>query len=74
MLGARESSLMSVRSELLRQLTATEALEAMRRIEAGTYGICAQCNQPIAEARLSAKPEAIRCIDCQREFERLMVA
>ena len=37
---------------------------ALLRIENGTYGICANCGKPIAEARLQARPIATRCIDC----------
>ena len=43
--------------------------EAMKRKEEGTYGICADCGQKIPKARLEARPEAIRCIDCQRRAE-----
>jgi DnaK suppressor protein len=28
------------------------------------YGICERCSQPIAPARLEARPEARLCIDC----------
>lgn len=37
---------------------------ALLRIENGTYGTCANCGKPIAEARLHARPIATRCIDC----------
>src|SRR5438132_1473292 len=32
--------------------------EALRRIEQGTYGICRDCGEPIASARLNAIPWA----------------
>jgi len=38
---------------------------ALTRIDAGTYGICDDCRRPIAEARLDAMPEAIRCVGCK---------
>lgn len=38
---------------------------ALARLDAGTYGTCANCNQPIAEDRLEALPWAVRCIDCE---------
>jgi RNA polymerase-binding protein DksA len=44
--------------------------EALSRIEAGTFGTCARCGKPIAEARLEAIPYATRCIDCKRLEER----
>lgn len=42
---------------------------ALARIDAGTYGACVDCGQPIAESRLAAVPSAARCIDCQRSRE-----
>lgn len=48
----------------------------MRQIEAalsawerGTYGECRECGEPIGIARLSARPEAPRCLDCQEARE-----
>ena len=38
---------------------------ALARIDAGSYGICDDCRNPIAEARLDAMPEAIRCVGCK---------
>ena len=52
------------------QLTKSIATRALERIEIGTYGTCASCQRPIAEARLSALPYANRCIDCKRLEER----
>ncbi len=46
-----------------------EAVEALGRIEAGTYGTCRSCSGRISVVRLRAKPEATRCIQCQLEFE-----
>ena len=45
--------------------------EALLRLAAGTYGICAGCEEPIAEARLRALPFATRCRDCQEIEEEL---
>jgi RNA polymerase-binding protein DksA len=43
---------------------------ALTRIEAGTYGLCQNCGQPISPERLEAIPWATRCIDCKRREER----
>jgi len=43
---------------------------ALERIDAGTYGVCAGCGQPIPEERLAAVPYAVRCVPCKREDER----
>ena len=37
---------------------------ALARIANGTYGTCANCGEPIGEARLKARPIATRCINC----------
>jgi len=41
--------------------------EALRRIEGGTYGICKDCGEPIAEARLMAIPWTRSCITCKEK-------
>ena len=38
--------------------------EALSRIEDGSYGICENCGEDIAEGRLEAIPEATRCVSC----------
>lgn len=38
--------------------------KALRRIEDGTYGECAECGEPISEQRLKALPYTSLCIDC----------
>ena len=42
-----------------------EILDAIARIESGEYGVCIDCEDPIAERRLAAVPWAKRCIRCQ---------
>ena len=37
---------------------------AIARIDAGTYGTCEGCGEPIPEARLEAVPYATRCVEC----------
>jgi DnaK suppressor protein len=38
---------------------------ALGRVDAGTYGICEVCQQPIPHARLEAVPEATLCVGCK---------
>ncbi len=38
--------------------------EALRRLEAGTYGNCFECEEEIDEARLQAIPFAVKCRKC----------
>jgi RNA polymerase-binding transcription factor DksA len=37
---------------------------AIARLDAGTYGTCEVCGEPIAAARLEARPTAARCLAC----------
>ena len=44
-------------------------VQALEKIEDGTYGICVDCGNPISEKRLNSFPNASRCISCQEAFE-----
>jgi DnaK suppressor protein len=46
-------------------------VEALHRLSAGSYGMCVDCDEKIADARLAAVPEAERCIACAESAERL---
>ena len=48
-----------------------EALDALARIDDGSYGVCVDCGKPVPEGRLEAKPEAARCVACQGKRDRL---
>lgn len=37
---------------------------ALSRLEAGSYGTCASCGEPIPIERLNAYPAAVRCMSC----------
>ena len=41
--------------------------EALERIEKGTYGVCRDCGEPIAPARLNAIPWTRVCITCKEK-------
>lgn len=43
---------------------------ALLRIDAGEYGDCLACEEPIAAARLAARPETPFCVGCQTARER----
>lgn len=47
-----------------------QTVEALARVDAGTYGQCVDCGRPVPEGRLEARPEAARCVDCQQKFDR----
>jgi len=42
---------------------------ALERIENQTYGICADCEEPIPEKRLLANPHYTTCVGCAEDRE-----
>ena len=44
--------------------------QALVRLEAGRYGLCADCGEPIALARLQSAPQSLRCVACESAHER----
>ena len=57
-------ALMEMKAESLGKID-----EAIRRLETGVYGVCAECGAEIAEARLKALPFATLCVSCQEREE-----
>jgi len=49
---------------------ANKLAEALERLREGEYGICQECGEPIAPARLRAMPEVLTCVRCQDMLER----
>ena len=49
---------------------ANKLAEALERLREGEYGICQECGEPIAPARLGAMPEVLTCVRCQDMLER----
>ncbi len=43
--------------------------EALQRIDAGTYGLCTDCGEPIPPRRLEVQPFAVRCVEDQARAE-----
>jgi len=41
--------------------------EALQRLDRGLYGVCRDCGEPIAEARLKAIPWTRVCITCKEK-------
>jgi RNA polymerase-binding protein DksA len=44
---------------------AARVTEALQRLDAGTYGNCLGCGEPIGWHRLLVQPAAARCVACQ---------
>ncbi len=45
-------------------------MEALQRIEEGSYGRCVNCGGKIPLRRLKALPYAIQCIECKESLEQ----
>jgi DnaK suppressor protein len=41
--------------------------DALQRVEAGTYGLCVECEEEISTARLKAVPWTKVCISCKEK-------
>ena len=63
----REQEL-SIANNRLDMLTQME--RAIERLDAGTYGHCESCANPIPKARLQAFPSATLCVTCKQREER----
>ena len=59
-----DMALMQMKSETLSRID-----QAIARLENGTYGLCQECDQEIAAARLKALPFAALCRECQEDTE-----
>jgi RNA polymerase-binding transcription factor DksA len=46
--------------------------DALRRIDAGTFGRCERCGEPIAPERLEAIPHTRHCVNCPAAERRLV--
>ena len=56
---AQLSSLLGAAERRLAEIDRTVA-----SLDAGTYGLCERCGQPIAAERLAARPTATTCVTC----------
>jgi DnaK suppressor protein len=50
---------------------ANRLAEALERLRDGEYGVCQECGEAIAPARLKAMPEVMTCVRCQDRLERM---
>jgi DnaK suppressor protein len=44
--------------------------QALARLEAGTFGVCESCGQPIPPKRLERVPDASLCVSCKEKQEK----
>lgn len=46
-----------------------DLLEAIRRIDAGSFGVCVFCGNPIPRKRIALVPLSRTCLSCQQNME-----
>lgn len=44
--------------------------QALQRLDSGRFGLCSDCGEPIALARLQLSPQVLRCLACEAAHER----
>jgi DnaK suppressor protein len=72
---ATESMELEKRLALENKLEAliSEVDRALNKLDAGTYGNCDICGQPIDPARLDALPQAIMCVSCRQKIKNAKI-
>jgi DnaK suppressor protein len=67
--GADEASELEKRLVSIKRLeeSLSEIEHALQKYEAGTYGLCDSCGQPIEQGRLEAIPQASLCLRCKSQ-------
>ena len=51
------------------RLISAQVADALRRIDAGTFGHCTECGREISDERLKALPYTPHCLDCARKLD-----
>lgn len=72
-IDSKEQALQTTNDEVIDHLEDMELQKlkdisnALIRIEKGSFGLCATCEEQISESRLSALPYTPICLDCANE-------
>ncbi len=67
-LSAEWSRLQGLAEQARSELTQVD--DALARLDAGTYGVCARCGKPIPAGRLEVRPFATHCVACAEKLGR----
>lgn len=68
-MDALQGQAMSQEQDRRRELELRRIAAALRRLDAGEFGDCLTCGQPIAVKRLELDPAVSLCIDCASKAE-----
>lgn len=61
---------MSAANKKATELRLKQIQQALNVMDAGDYGYCRKCDEPVGWRRLKARPEAAFCVRCQSAIER----
>lgn len=68
-MDAMQGQAMAIAANQRRQIELQRIKAALQRIEQEDYGLCLECDEMIAEARLKLDPATSLCIDCASKKE-----
>jgi DnaK suppressor protein len=69
-MDAMQGQAMSVEMKRRRQVSLERITRALDRIDEGDFGVCGECGEPIAVARLELDPAVVLCIRCATAAEK----
>ncbi|KPK61029.1 MAG: hypothetical protein AMJ59_03470 [Gammaproteobacteria bacterium SG8_31] len=69
-MDAMQGQAMSVEMKRRRQISLERITRALERIDEGDFGVCDECGEPIAVARLELDPAVVLCIGCATAAEK----
>jgi len=59
----------NIAQEDILEKTLRDIEKTLKNIEAGTYGVCKYCGNPIPKKRLEARPTASSCVECKTKLQ-----
>jgi len=69
-MDAIQSQAMAVATRHTLKTTLAQCQGALHAVTRGEYGLCKKCEEPIGIKRLTARPEAPFCLECQSGLDR----
>lgn len=63
-MDALQQQAMAKANQARRNAQRQAVLAALNRVHDGSFGMCAECDEPIAPARLRLNPTVLTCINC----------
>lgn len=68
-MDAMQQQAMAKATRAKAQVRLAQCKVALSSFDRDEYGLCRKCEEPIGYRRLSAKPEAPLCLECQRSAD-----